>query len=608
MPGGMNAPGHWLDAAGLPAAARSGTAWRVLDADFDGGQHFLDCCRFWTAMAQRGQSLHYVVIAQVLPALSDLAAQMEPQLATSLLPDLESQWFGLLPGFSRLSLQQGRILLTLCLGGERAMLRAQQCEFDAVFLPARPAPTWDRWMLGALTRLCHRGSCAVLAQADPAWRALLEQSGFVLNRSPAPHSSMVARFDPQWRVTRTRRNWPAVASANPSCLVIGAGLAGASVAAALARRGWPVTVLDSAPGPATAASGLPVGLAVSHVSVDDSARSRLSRAGLRLTLHEARNHLRQGLDWQASGVLEQRTGTGANLPDTWGDAGKTWSRLAPERVTGQSWSQGLAAPANCLWHSHAAWIKPAALVAAWLGQPGVRFAGGHGVKQLRFEDGLWSAQTDDGQILGRASHVVLAAAAGCSALLAAACKHSAPTAVPVLQQVHGQLSWGMQTDQETDLLPPFPVNGSGSLVSNVPWDGGLAWFAGATYSRADWPQPSTTEAHVDNARRLRSLLPRAADIMEAGLAARCVQAWSGTRVTTADRLPLLGPVAEADGPNLWLCTGMGSRGLTLAPLCAQLLAAQLCGEPLPIEAQLLRVLQVYRGRNAGDAFRKSTGS
>jgi len=39
-----------------------------------------------------------------------------------------------------------------------------------------------------------------------------------------------------------------------------------------------------------------------------------------------------------------------------------------------------------------------------------------------------------------------------------------------------------------------------------------------------------------------------------------------------------------------LCTGMGSRGLSFAALCAELLAAQLHGEPLPVESQLAKAI------------------
>jgi tRNA 5-methylaminomethyl-2-thiouridine biosynthesis bifunctional protein len=53
-------------------------------------------------------------------------------------------------------------------------------------------------------------------------------------------------------------------------------------------------------------------------------------------------------------------------------------------------------------------------------------------------------------------------------------------------------------------------------------------------------------------------------------------------------------VDAAHQPGLWVCTGMGARGLTLGLLCAELLAARLHGEPLPVEAKLAQALGVER--------------
>ncbi len=86
--------------------------------------------------------------------------------------------------------------------------------------------------------------------------------------------------------------------------MIGAGLAGAAVAASLARRGWLVTVLDAADAPACGASGLPGGLLAPLVSKDDNLASRLSRCGVRSTLQQAQALLQIDQDWQPSGVQE----------------------------------------------------------------------------------------------------------------------------------------------------------------------------------------------------------------------------------------------------------------------------------------------------------------
>lgn len=47
-------------------------------------------------------------------------------------------------------------------------------------------------------------------------------------------------------------------------------------------------------------------------------------------------------------------------------------------------------------------------------------------------------------------------------------------------------------------------------------------------------------------------------------------------------------------PNVFLLTGLGSRGLTTAPLMAELLVSQICSSPLPLDNRLLNALNPNR--------------
>ncbi len=65
-----------------------------------------------------------------------------------------------------------------------------------------------------------------------------------------------------------------------------------------------------------------------------------------------------------------------------------------------------------------------------------------------------------------------------------------------------------------------------------------------------------------------------------------IRCWSGVRCASADGLPLLGP--HPQHPGLWLACGHEGLGITTAPASAALLAAQLCGATcaLPIDDYL----------------------
>lgn len=589
-------PHAFLHGCGLPQGWARQDAWRILETRFGPGLNFLHTWRAWLDDAQRPRMLHYVSLTAA-PASADELLQNTaafPDLYP-LAQELAHQWFGLLPGFHRLALQDGQLLLTLCVGDLRAMLREQQFAADSVYLdvdsPATPAPHWDRWMVKTLARCCRRGTTLSTDRMTPDLRDSLAQCGFDMQGTHG-------LFNPRWELRNTRSQ-VSRAAVPTTCAVIGAGLAGASVAAALARRGWRVQVLDAGLVPAAGASGLPAGLVVPHVSADDSPRSRLSRSGVRLMLQQARSLLQPGQDWNPTGVMEHRIDGTPGLPQHWPAPGLDWSRPAPGLMAGSSWGAGMAAEVPTLWHPRGAWLKPARLVQAWLARPGVSFQGGAKVASVRRSATQWVLHDEAGNLLATADQLVLASACGSVELLAAL-QTSTPILktcferLPVLHGMRGQLSWGLQQEGDGPSLPPFPVNGLGSLIPSVPVSGGMAWFAGATYERDEETVEPQAAQHRSNQERLQALLPAAAKALAPQFGDGSVQAWSNTRCVTSDRLPLVGPLDSGNPPSLWISAGMGSRGLSFSMLCAELLAARLGAEPLPIEAGLARSLDAQR--------------
>lgn len=382
------------------------------------------------------------------------------------------------------------------------------------------------------------------------------------------------------------------------CLVIGAGLAGAAVAASLARRGVAVQVLEAGAEPAIGASSLPVGMLTPHFSADDNLFSRLTRAGAQLTWQAAKLILREHLDWAVCGTLEVQIATPmrrsikrpAALADASGEDMALWDRPASaEQLKACRLGTGTAAR----WHEKAGWIRPAALVRAFLARPGVHFVPGAMVAKLHRDGDSWQALGVQGETLATSHLVILAGGPQCDALLAGRLG---------LIPVGGMVSWGALEGIDAAALPPFPVNGHGSFIPHVPGESGPIWQLGASFHRD--PKLPLDEAldHRANLARLASLLPGTAKALAARFASNQVMAWSGVRATTADHLPLAGPVDAQALPGLLVSTGMGSRGLSFSVLCAELIAAQLFAEDLPVEPKWAAALAAERGkrrRNAG---------
>jgi tRNA 5-methylaminomethyl-2-thiouridine biosynthesis bifunctional protein len=112
---------------------------------------------------------------------------------------------------------------------------------------------------------------------------------------------------------------------------------------------------------------------------------------------------------------------------------------------------------------------------------------------------------------------------------------------------------------------------------------------GATFQHDDTEITPRITDHAENLAQLESLLPGfAAAFNPAMLKGRV--AW---RATTPDRLPIFGALQ----PGLCLATGLGARGLLWAPLGAELVAASLNDEPLPIERELVDAISPRRFDN-----------
>jgi tRNA 5-methylaminomethyl-2-thiouridine biosynthesis bifunctional protein len=67
------------------------------------------------------------------------------------------------------------------------------------------------------------------------------------------------------------------------------------------------------------------------------------------------------------------------------------------------------------------------------------------------------------------------------------------------------------------------------------------------------------------------------------------------RATLPDRLPLLGPAAGQ--PGLHVAAGYASRGVVWAGLLGEALADLMTGQPLPLEADLMRAIAPGRFRH-----------
>jgi tRNA 5-methylaminomethyl-2-thiouridine biosynthesis bifunctional protein len=365
-------------------------------------------------------------------------------------------------------------------------------------------------------------------------------------------------------------------AANHHALVIGAGLAGAAVCIALARRGWHTTLIDAASGPAQAASALPVGMLSPHVTKAPTPLSRLSALGVADTRAELERLLLQGQGWQACEVDNRGH-----------DPGRWPAALVRPGALVQAWLDEARQTAGLItvWNAPVARLRQGTICCT----PNQTSAG-------------WQALNAQGHVLAEAPVVVVAAALGSLALLQASAPELGATALP-LRPVKGQMSLGAQ---HGPALAPRPQRDNGVFVP-VYEDAGLApewparvWTMGSTYLRGNASTTLSDADHERNALSLQAMVPEAAAQLRAAAAQGTLLGWAQVRCASLDRLPLVGAVPDVTAlhsrmeqagsrrgrvaledtprwPGLFMLGALGSRGLTLSHWCAQLLAAKIEG-------------------------------
>ncbi|MEO8122641.1 MAG: bifunctional tRNA (5-methylaminomethyl-2-thiouridine)(34)-methyltransferase MnmD/FAD-dependent 5-carboxymethylaminomethyl-2-thiouridine(34) oxidoreductase MnmC [Burkholderiales bacterium] len=589
----------------LPARWRGRERFVILEAGFGLGNNFLAAWNAWRADPQRCERLHFISIEKHPFTATDLqrahAASLLPELARALV----QAWPPLTPNLHRLAFADGRVELLLALGDIADWLPEIVASVDAFFLdgfaPDRNAAMWQPRVFKALSRLAAPGATAATWSVARAVREGLTAAGFNVRSAPGSGGKReitLARYAPRFEPRRAPARIGSAPTATQHALIIGAGLAGAAAAWALAEQGWRSTLFDRRNSIASAASGNPAGIFHGTVNPHDGTHARFNRAAALQAQVAVREAItRHGVDGHLNGLLRIET------------------RATPQAMAAQlralglppDYVQALGAIDAARWSglptTSPAWffpgggsIDPAGFAASLIKQAGdaVALRLGSAVGALRRYGGRWQLLGATGAVLDEADVVVLANAFEAATLLQDAC-------LP-MQRIRGQTTELPLTTPGLR-LPLLPMAGNGYVLPPL---GRATALFGAT-ARVDDDEPglrASDQAHnLAQLARLTGSAPAAEGLALSGRV--------GWRCTAPDRLPLIGGVPDPAAtpgsrmrldqprnvpraPGLYVFVGLASRGITWAALGARTLASQISGAPCPLEASLLDAVDAAR--------------
>ncbi|PJZ68170.1 bifunctional tRNA (5-methylaminomethyl-2-thiouridine)(34)-methyltransferase MnmD/FAD-dependent 5-carboxymethylaminomethyl-2-thiouridine(34) oxidoreductase MnmC [Leptospira perolatii] len=610
-------------------------AFSILEIGFGTGLNFFATWKLWEELRIKSPfSLLKFVSYEMFPLTRD-----EIEKAISCFPELSGVLEKFLPTYTNLVagcnsflFEVDRICLHLWIGDARSLLPDSSGKFDCFFLdgfaPSKNPELWEEELLFQIGKLANKGATFSTFTVAKSVKDSLSKAGFQLEKKKGygrkremlcgkmlgeqafGTSSAIGTNSKKSAVLKNQFAYPITKQAPPKketpILIIGGGLAGASVARSLAIRGYSIIVIDA--NSPNQASAIPKAISHPHLTKFPSPTSLWT---LRALGHSLRRYpyLLQKEDFAISGTLQLETEECSWERLTQGASNHSLPiEIAEELSDSSQKSTLLSAKQRAMFFPSGFWTETPRLVENLFNHRNIQKSSCT-VKEIRKEDSNWMVLDQNGVEIACGSALVLANSIGIQKLLDSFLGES----LFELSKVRGQL------------LEIEFSKGAGPIESNIgtepihvaehyltPLCEGKR-ILGSTFDEfhlEENPRSEDTQALLSFARnRFEGLnLESVQEIREV----------VGIRSQTKDRFPILGPVPnpkqfkkiytgsglprnrnkeyEPMEPiqGLFVFGGLGSRGVLSSLIGGELLASVICNEPLPVENSLYSALDPAR--------------
>ena len=602
----------FLQGNNLPQRWQNKAQFVIAETGFGTGLNFLATWQAWQQDAQRCEHLHFISIekhpipVQVLRELLSVWTELKP-----FADELLANYPPLLSGIHRLVLAQGRVHLSLCFMPIEHALTQLVCQADAWFLdgfaPAKNPEMWQLNHLQGIARLSHSQTTLATFTAASEVRRNLIEAGFSVSKRQGfgKKREMLSAHLYDATLHNLVAPWfslPQTAYTQKTVSIIGAGIAGCQMAYALAQRGWQVRLIERHAQLATEASGNRAGVLSPKMTAESSWGETFYRQAFGFANRQLHYLTSQGfkLDWQACGAMQL-----AHEPREFARQQALKTRQLPadfiQLVDSETASAlaGIKLDHGASYFPQGSCLNPRSLCQVLIQHPNIQLVLNQTVLHLnQLANQVWQVLDINQKLISEAEVLIIANGKNLT--------NFSQTQTLPLMPVQGQTSSAPLSNYSQKLK--LAIGHEGYITPAIQ---GQHIF-GATFKRNQVDISLDAESDQINYRQLQQYLPEIANSFTT-----IQSSHAAVRMTTPDRYPVVGAIPDIayyqveyaslkhgqkyrEYPKarymqgLYVLGGFGSRGLSTSGLCAELLAAVINHEPLPIQKTLYENLQPAR--------------